>query len=109
MPRKAEIPFEAKLIIWELAVAVGNKPEVIWKQLDARLERLRTEDGITCGDCPDPRTIKRVIEKDINQLPREFVIEKLPRYMWRLRADCEDLPGTHDRVESGQHVTISET
>lgn len=89
MPRKPELSFDLKMWIWELATAVGKKPEVIFNQLDNKLEKLRKEGGFY-EDTPDARTIKRVIEKDINELSVEFVMAKLPPYMWSLRQDyCE--------------------
>jgi hypothetical protein len=98
MPRRPELSFELKMLIWELAVAVGKKPEVIWRQLDTKLERLR-EDGKFYEDTPDPRTIRRVIESDIDKLPREFVIEKLPPFMWRLRQDYQDLIRAYEHTK----------
>jgi len=92
MPRKPELSFDLKMMIWELAVEVGKRPEVIRNQLDAKLRRLRAEEK-SCEDTPDVRTIKRVIEKDINELPREFVIARLPPYMWSLREDYDELKG----------------
>lgn len=92
MPRKPELSFDLKMMIWELAIEVGKRPEVIRNQLDAKLRRLRAEEK-SCEDTPDVRTIKRVIEKDINELPREFVIARLPPYMWSLREDYDELKG----------------
>lgn len=86
MPRKREVSFELKLIIWDMAATIGNRPEVIQRQLDNKLRKLREEQGFY-EDLPDIRTIKRIIEKDINLLSREVVIAKLPPHTWHLRND----------------------
>lgn len=90
MPRKREVSFELKMMIWELAITAQNKPEVICNQLDTKLERLRSE-GKLYENTPNTRTIKRIIEKDINLLPKEFVLAKLPSYVWSLRHDYKEL------------------
>lgn len=92
MPRKPETFFDSKMMVWELAAAVGKKPEVIHNQLDIKLEKLRKEGKFYEGT-PDVRTIRRIISKDINELSREFVIAKLPPYMWPLREDYDELKG----------------
>lgn len=90
MPRKPELSFELKMIVWELAAAVGKKPEVIRNQLDSKLEKLRKETEFFEAT-PDVRTIRRIISKDISELSREFVIAKLPSYMWSIRKDYHEL------------------
>lgn len=88
VPRKKEPSFELKMLIWDKAATIGKKPEVILRELDIELERLREEDKFH-EDTPDVRTIKRIIERDINQLDQEVVIAKLPRHAWHLRDDYE--------------------
>lgn len=88
MPRKKETSFELKMFIWDKAATMGKKPEVIRRVLDNELRRLCREDDFY-EDVPDVRTIKRIIEKDVNQLEPEVVIAKLPRHVWHLRDDCE--------------------
>lgn len=95
MPRKREASFELKTIIWDKAATIGKKPEVILRELDYELERLRKE-GDFYEDSPDVRTIKRIIERDINELSPEVVIVKLPSYMWHLRDDYEDIKSLAD-------------
>ena len=90
MPRKKEPSFELKTLIWDKAVTIGKKPEVILRELDTELQRLRKEDKFH-EDTPDVRTIKRIIEEDINLLDSEVVITKLPRHIWHLRDDYEDI------------------
>lgn len=88
MPRKKEPSFELKLLIWDQAATIGKKPEVILRVLDTELQRLRKGDKFH-EDMPDVRTIKRIIEEDINLLDPEVVIAKLPRHLWHLRDDYE--------------------
>jgi len=88
VPRKKETSFELKTLIWDKAATIGKKPEIIQRELDNKLQRLRKEEDFYEG-APDVRTIKRIIERDINQLEPEVVIAKLPRHVWHLRADYE--------------------
>ena len=97
MPRRREISFELKLIIWDKASTTGKKPEVILRELDYELEILRKE-GKFHEDTPDVRTIKRIIERDINLLSPEVVIAKLPPYMWHLRDDYEAIQSRADKT-----------
>lgn len=89
MPRKPEPSFRLKEIIWDLAAVTGAKNlSALQKDLDYKLEKLRkdTEEDFF-EDTPDIRTIRRIIELDMNSLPPEVVVDKLPRHMWRLRND----------------------
>lgn len=89
MPRKAEPSFELKKIIWDVAATVGkDKLEAICRQVDYELEKARREVSVL-EDVPDPRTIRRIVEKDINELDPEVVLAKLPPHVWRLRDDYE--------------------
>lgn len=88
MPRKKEPSFELKMLIWDKAAIIGNRPEVIQRELDNELRKLRKERGFY-GDVPDVRTIKRIIEKGINILSPEVVMAKLPPHVWHLRDDYE--------------------
>lgn len=88
MPRKKEPSFKVKTIIWDKAATTGKKPEVILRELENELRRLYTEENFY-EEAPEVRTIKRIIEKDINQLEPEVVIAKLPRHVWHLRDDYE--------------------
>jgi len=97
VPRKPETSFELKALIWEKAATTGKKPEVILRELDYELEILRKE-GKFHEDTPDVRTIKRIIERDINLLSPEVVIAKLPPYMWHLRDDYEAIKSLTDRT-----------
>ena len=97
MPRKPETSFELKTLIWDKAATIGNRPEVILRELENELRRLRKERDFY-EDTPDVRTIKRIIEKDINNLSPEVVIAKLPPYIWYLRDDYEDIKSRADKT-----------
>ena len=95
MPRKKEPSFELKTLIWDKAATIGKKPEVILRELENELRALRREREFY-EEAPDVRTIKRIIEEDINFLSPEIVIAKLPPYMWHLRDDYETVKGLAD-------------
>lgn len=90
MPRRREASFNLKILIWDKAATIGKKPEVILRVLDNELQRLRKEDKFH-EDTPDVRTIKRIIERDLNRLDPEVVIAKLPPHLWHLRNDYKDI------------------
>ena len=88
MARKKEPSFKVKAIIWDKAATTGKKPEVILRELENELRVLRREQEFY-EEAPEVRTIKRIIEIDINQLSPEVVIAKLPPHVWHLRDDYE--------------------
>jgi len=88
VPRKKEPSFTLKTLIWDKAATIGMRPEVILRELNNDLWRLCKEEDFY-EDIPDVRTIKRIIEKDINLLSPEVVIAKLPPHVWHLRDDYE--------------------
>ena len=88
MPRKKEPSFKVKTIIWDKAVTTGKKPEVILRELENELRRLYTQEDFY-EEAPEVRTIKRIIENDINLLSPEIIIAKLPPHVWHLRDDYE--------------------
>ncbi|MFC2122111.1 hypothetical protein ACFLRP_00290 [Bacteroidota bacterium] len=91
MPKNKESSFKVKLIIWDIAASASHiNYEAIGRQVDSELRGLLEEEGF-CEDTPDVRTIKRIIEKDINELNTDVVLDKLPRYMWHLRTDYETI------------------
>lgn len=103
MPRKREASFKLKTLIWDKAATIGKKPEVILRELDNELEKLRKEMGIY-EDLPDARTVKRIIEIDINMLSPEVVIAKLPPHVWHLRDDYELIESLAGRtIQDPQH------
>lgn len=110
MPRKPETSFELKTLIWDKAATIGNRPEVILRELENELRRLRKERDFY-EEAPDVRTIKRIIEKDINLLSPEVVIAKLPPHVWHLRDDYEDIKSLADKTpqESPHSKELSTT
>ena len=90
MPRKCEPSLEVKKIIWDIAVSVGKaNTEAISRQLDYQLDKLRNVDIFE--DTPGHRAIRRIVNKDINALPQEVVMAKLPPHVWLLRNDYESV------------------
>ena len=104
MPRKKETSFELKTLIWDKAATIGKKPEVILRVLDNELQRLRKKDKFH-EDTPDVRTIKRIIEEDINLLDPEVVIAKLPRHVWLLRGDYEAIKSLAIKTARGSPLS----
>lgn len=89
MSRKPEPSFELKKIIWDVAATVGTgNLQAIIRQLDYELEKRRQE-GAFFEDTPEERTVKRIIEKDINDLLPDIVVSKLPKHVWKLRKDYD--------------------
>jgi hypothetical protein len=88
--RQPEPSFEVKSIIWDAAATVGkDNLAAIERQVDYELERRRKGDQEDLHEnTPDIRTIKRIVNKDINELPPEVVLAKLPEHVWLLRNDC---------------------
>jgi len=115
MPRKREPSWELKTIIWDIAATAGsNNIEAILRQLDYELERHRKDkDEYFSEDTPDRRTIKRIIENDINALTPEVVISKLPQHVWHLRNDYTDIKqlseeGLTEEVDTEEHALTEE-
>jgi len=91
MPRKPEPSFSLKLIIWDIAATTGTDNfSAIYRELDQRLEESRRE-GKLFEDTPDQRKVHDIIELDIQRLSPEVVVAKLPRHVWHLRHDYEDI------------------
>ena len=97
MPRKREVSFQLKAFIWDKAAIIGKRPEVILRELDNELRRLREEEDFY-EDIPDVRTIKSIIERDINLLSPDVVIAKLPSHVWHLRDDYEAIRSLADKT-----------
>ncbi len=93
MARKAEPSLELKTIIWDIAVRIGKtKLQAIQKQVDYEIEKRRKSNDVEIfEDTPDTRTIKRIVNDDINEIPIEAVISTMPRHLWLLRNDYQEL------------------
>jgi len=102
MPRRPEPSFEVKKVIWDVAATVGQeKYGLIRRDVDIELGK-RRRDLTLFEETPDVRTIKRIITQDINGVPPEKVISGLPRHVWALRHDYEDLKSLRERLEDGK-------
>lgn len=101
MPRKAEPSFELKRVVWDMA-AKGYKDK--YSAIQRHLDRVLPEQGLD-EDTPDIRTIKRIIDEDINELSREVVVSELPNYVWSLRNDYESIKNL---AEGRAQASVSE-
>jgi hypothetical protein len=100
MPRKPELSFDTKLIIWKIAATNGtDNYSVICKEVDRKLGVLRKANKIY-ENTPDQRTIKKIIELDIQRLNAEVVVAKLPSYVWHLRKDYCDLKKLAESIKT---------
>ena len=91
MPKKPELSFEAKQIIWDIAATYSSRNySAILRDVEKKFEELRKE-GKLFEDTPDLRTLKNIIEIDIEELPLETVVEKLSKHVWHLRKDYKSI------------------
>ena len=106
MPRKAEPTWNLKKIIWDIAATVGtDNLRSIMRQLEYELEKRRKE-GEFFEDTPEERTIKRIIEDDINNLEPEVIVAKLEPHIWHLRHDYEAIKQlAESKTHAHQEVT----
>ncbi|MDD4985555.1 MAG: hypothetical protein PHQ43_07165 [Dehalococcoidales bacterium] len=105
MAKKTELSFDIKLIIWDAAVSSAPRN---WESISRSVER-KMSDSDCHEDVPDTRTIRRIVEKDINDLSEEVVIGKLPRHIWPLRKDYEGIKKTAEtiaRVTTAEAVIV---
>ena len=62
MPKKPELSFEAKQIIWDIAATYSSRNySAILRDVEKKFEELRKE-GKLFEDTPDLRTLKNIIE-----------------------------------------------
>lgn len=106
MPRKSPPSFKLKLIIWDLAATMGtDNYSAIQRDLDYKLEELRkNKNEDFTEDVPDLRTVRRIVEQDINKISPEAVVANLPRHVWRLRKDYEDIKRLAENISAPQQV-----
>ncbi len=105
MPRKPEPSFTLKQIIWDIAATVGTDNfSAIYREVDKKLRQLHNEEELYEDETPDIRTLHRIIEIDINRLPPEVVIAKLPRHTWHLRNDYEAIEQLAESVKTQQQT-----
>jgi hypothetical protein len=111
MPRKNEPSFDLKQIIWDLAATIGtDNYAAILRQVDEKLRQLHKNEELFEDKTPDIRTLRRIIERDIQRLTPELVIAKLPRHTWHLRSDHKDVErlaeGTKEQPQVPAEVVI---
>lgn len=85
MPRKPDLTWHMKRVIWDLAVKSGKDK---YTAVERGLDRLRNL-GRLKEDVPDQRKIKDVIA-EIESLPVP-VLKTLPEHIWLLREDYEQI------------------
>ncbi|MFC1989442.1 hypothetical protein ACFLVW_02605 [Chloroflexota bacterium] len=108
MPRKIEPSFKLKQIIWDLAATAGtDNYAALLRQVDEKLRQLHKNAELYEDETPDARTLRRIIERDIQHLTPEVVIAKLPRHTWHLRSDHEDIEQLAERTKE-QRVPADE-
>lgn len=95
MPKKKDLPWEVKLVIWDAAVT-NNTFEAAKRTLEGRFKELAAKD--IYFDEPDENTIRKIVKIDINALTPEVVIAKLPRHIWSLRNDYEEILKLHKSI-----------
>ena len=104
MPRKPEPSFSLKLIIWDIAATAGmDNFAAVYRELDRRLEELRKNDKLF-EDTPDQRKVHDIIKLDIQRLTPEVVVAKLPRHVWHLRNDYEDIKQLAESTKARQQT-----
>lgn len=90
MPRRAEPSFSMKLLIWDAAASAGKvNLSAICREVDHQMRKLRRTDEHLEDERPDNRTVRRIIDQDIQELSADVVVAKLPPHTWCLRNDYE--------------------
>ncbi len=105
MPRKPEPSFSLKQVIWDIAASVGiNNFAAIYRELDHKIRQLHKNDELVGEEIPEERLVRRIIKLDIQRLLPEVVVDKLPRYIWHLRHDYEEIKRLADSLQARQHL-----
>ena len=106
MSRKSPPSFKLKLIIWDLAATMGTgNLSAIQRDLDYKLEELRKNNNEDFSeDVPDLRIVRRIVEQDINKISPEAVLANLPKHVWRLRKDYEDIKCLAENISPPRQV-----
>lgn len=90
MPRKPDLSFAMKQLIWDAAASLGkDRTSAICREVGYQIRALRTADQHLEDATPDSRTVRRVIDEGIQKLPADVVVAKLPPHTWCLREDYE--------------------
>jgi len=105
MPRRPEPSFSLKQIVWDITATVGTENlSAIYRELEHKLRQLHKDEELY-EEIPDKRTVRRIIELDIQRLPPEAVVAKLPPHVWHLRDDYEAIIQlATENIETNQQV-----
>lgn len=91
MPRSPNLSWQMITKILEYAAVRGRDNLVgIQRSLDTWLKALPVEEQ-PMETAPDIRTIRRVLDEELEKLSPEAVVEQLPRSVWLLRKDYEQI------------------
>lgn len=91
MPRSPKLSWQMISKILEFAAVLGkDNLAAIQRSMDTWVNGLPVEER-PMETAPDTRTIRRVIEVDLNKMSPEAVIERLPRSVWSLRKDYDEI------------------
>jgi hypothetical protein len=102
MPREPKPTWQVIEQILSFAASCGKEnPAGIKRSLELWKMGL-PEDQQPFVMIPEERTISRIINKDLQELSREAVIEKLPRSVWNLRRDCDELQKLADSMSNNK-------
>ncbi|MFC1893749.1 hypothetical protein ACFLYR_06985 [Chloroflexota bacterium] len=112
MTRKPEPSFSLKLIIWDIAATIGtDNYSAIYREVHQKLRQLHKNEELYEDETPDIRVLRRIVDLDIQRLSREVVVSKLPRHVWLLRNDYEEIIRDLEELQGGgreQGPTIEE-
>jgi hypothetical protein len=89
MPRKPRLSWQLKAKIFEFAASCGRDDLAgIQRSLDTWLRSLPAEEQLM-ETAPDKRTIRRIVDQELDKLSPDVVIAELPSSVWPLRKDYE--------------------
>jgi len=98
-----------KQLIWDAAATVGKvNLSAICREVDHQVRRLNERDELLDEGRPDNRTVRRIIDQDIQELSPDVVVKKLPPHTWCLRNDYEAIKqlakNTKAQQETGREL-----
>ena len=105
MPKRPEPTFGLKQIIWDVAATVGTDNwSAVYREIDLKIRQFHKNDELIGEVIPDERTVRSIIEVDINSLLPEVVVSKLPQHVWHLRNDYEAIKQLAESVKAQQEA-----
>ncbi len=106
MTRKPEPSFSLKQATWDIAATVGMENfSAVYRDIEHKIRQLHKNDELVGEEIPDVRTVRRIIELDIQRLPQEVVVSKLPPHVWHLRNDYEKIKILADNMKKEQEAS----